>query len=803
MAVFVTVSLYKNSGMDPTYKHLKKSFTKSPSYTMENASIVKIGQKQAIRFNTNNISYYDMLSVDYLKIDDNEGHVFYAFVDNVEYNNPGVSSVYYTVDYWQTFAVNSDLGTAYIERSGVYDETDPIKAPDGALPSGNPSVLRSTMPIIPSMDAKIIVYYKTAGTSSSVALNKFNDILTKTNAKNSVSYTLKDQGERADTNISGSFDTYETALKNAGYNFTQNSNIKSKIKYKVYDYSENAAVSMFNDPDLWNADGTNIIKAEIRPGFGSPDKDGLYTQTFDLTSNDVKIKDFLHKNPFIVYKIQSTFGGFSLDPSYKGANEYTVSYVDSVLPGAHPIIEMNGFADKSRVNDYTLIDTQDRTIDLFQDKLFGKYFTQRNRLNAQIANFVRSQDAKIKSLYVNFNLKMLQQQQSNAAQVAGFDNSKFSAVTTLNNSNNTQITNLKQNQDTQTANIKDSQNTQTSNTTDSQKQAVANLQRSNTASLNVLDNNQQLSLMNIDNNFNTQSTDIDISFDTDMTKTILSTLGASIGDNLAAALNTAITGVLTGGLSKASSDAKLKNSSYGDGKESNTNKGSYAQTKNTNENAKTNLNLNQQAAISNQNDMQEVQLNNLKRSQSTELSNLSRSQQTAKTVLTNSQNLSKQNLNVSKDAEQASLTNSLNLAVTNLYNNMQQSVNSAIISLRAEAENFMQSLEAELDDYKGTSTTVSSGTGFNYYSLGLYKIYLNIYSCTDSVIKQAENYAEKFGIKIGLNKNLSDIINATPQLKSNGEFFVKTDGLRAKFEGPQQAQNIISDAFNNGLWIQA
>ena len=201
--------------------------------------------------------------------------------------------------------------------------------------------------------------------------------------------------------------------------------------------------------------------------------------------------------------------------------------------------------------------------------------------------------------------------------------------------------------------------------------------------------------------------------------------------------------------------------------------------------------------------MQEVQLNNLKRSQSTELSNLSRSQQNAKTVLTNSQNLSKQNLTVSKDAEQASLTNSLNLAVTNLYNNMQQSVNSAIISLRAEAENFMQSLEAELKDYKGTSATVSSGSGFNYYSLGLYKVYFNVYTCTDSVIKQAENYAEKFGIKIGLNKSLSDIINGTPQLQTNGEFYVKTDGLRAKFEGPLQGQNAISDTFNSGVWIQA
>lgn len=817
----VTVKLYKNVKLDPTYKHLVKfDSSASADYTMNNANVVKIGQKEAIRFDTSTKndfpSYYDFTTCKYAEIDVNSTpSKIYAFITQVDYDNPKTILIHYDIDYFNTYCVNNfnGLSSAFIERSGLYDaDEDNIKQSDPNLPSGEPTILRKSNLLVKSMTPSIIIYYRALqGSAGGVSLDKYT--IKKDGQNKSTNYTLKDQlsTDANQEQISGSYkdvtaDKLDSAKVNT--NLNPNANQTSQLKYKQVAYNQAGLVSLFNDDALWSASGSTIVGAELREGIGNVNNDGSYDVAFtgDSLNIDAKLPDYLHKRPFMNYKVESRFGSLDIDPAQINADMISVKGYDSVLPHSHTIWRIEGYPDSSWNGSTTFVDTQDRGIDLFVDGSFGHFYSQRNRINAKISNFIRSYNAKFDSLYASFATQVLATQNGNKLQKAAYNNSKFAKQSTLKASNKTALQNMDNSNETATTNLNRSNSTSVANFEAQTALQQANLARSNEKSIDTLDNNLQLTNRNLDNSYNTQTNDIKISFDQQLSDSALGSLTNIIGKAPGQAIMTMLNGILTGGINAATAKAKLDNTVNGTGATAPA--GERTRAKDTNDNQKTNLNLTQQAQVDNLTDSRKVGESNLNASNQTSVDNLAANQNTAKTNLTNSQQTSLNNQQIELDAELASLENSLNLAIVNLYTSMDAKVKSFLPSAIAEAENFMSELAAEIADYQGNTDRVSSGSGFAYNSLKNYQISLNVYTVNDSTLKKAENYAKNFGVAIIQTKSLRDFFTAeTAKLTTNGfvdkEFYLKTQNARLYFENaPIQAENIISDSLNNGCYIQ-
>lgn len=819
----VKVKLYKNVKVDPTYKHLVKfDSSASADYTMTKANIVKIDQKEAIRFDTskeNNFpSYYDFTTLKYAEIDVNSTpSKIYAFITQVDYDNPKTILIHYDIDYYNSYCVNnfSNLSSAFIERSGLYDaDEDNVKQSDPALPAGEPSVLRKSNLLVKSMTPSILIYYRALqGSAGGVSLDKYTVKEDGQNKSVKVNYTLKDQlsTDANQEQISGSYnDLTGNKLDSAkvNTNLDPNANQTSELKYKQVSYDQAGMVSLFNDDALWSASGSTIVGAELREGIGNINDDGSYDVSFtsDDTINDAKLPDYLHKKPFMTYKVESRFGSLDVDPAQLKADMISVKGYDSVLPHSHTIWRIEGYPDSSWNGSTTFVDTQDRGIDLFVDGSFGHFYSQRNRINAKISNFIRSYNAKFDSLYASFATQVLATQNGNKLQKAAYNNSKFAKQATLKASNQTALQNMDNSNETATTNLNRSNSTSVANFESQTAMQQANLARSNEKSIDTLDNNLQLTNRNLDNSFNTQTNDIKISFDQQLSDSALGSLTEVIGKAPGQAIMTMLNGILTGGINAATAKAKLDNTINGAGATAPA--GERTRAKDTNDNQKTNLNLTQQAQVDNLTESRKVGESNLNASNQTAVDNLASTQNTTKTNLTNSQQTSLNNQKISLDSELASLENSLNLAIVNLYTSMDTKIKSFLPSAIAEAENFMNELAAEIADYQGNTDRVSSGAGFAYDSLKNYQISLNIYSIGDSALKKAENYAKNFGIAINQTKSLQDYFLAdSAKLTTNGfvdkEFYLKTQNARLYFENaPLQAETTISDSLNNGCYIQ-
>ena len=730
----VTVKLYKNVKLDPTYKHLVKfDSSASADYTMTKASLVKIGQKEAIRFDTitkNDFpSYYDFTTCKYAEIDVNSTpSKIYAFITQVDYDNPKTILIHYDIDFYNTYCVNNfnGLSSAFIERSGLYDaDEDNIKQSDSALPAGEPSVLRKSNLLVKSMTPSILIYYRALqGSAGGVSLAKYT---VKGDGQNkSVSYTIKDQLSTTDSQqqITGSYnDVTANKLDQSKITTTldPNANQTSELKYKQVRYDQAGLVNLFNDDALWSASGSTIVGAELREGIGNVNNDGSYDVTFtgDSLNIDAKLPEYLHKKPFMTYKIESRFGSLDVDPAQLNADMISVKGYDSVMPHSHTIWRIEGLPDSSWNGSTTFVDSQDRGIDLFVDGSFGHFYSQRNRINAKISNFIRSYNAKFDSLYASFATQVLATQNSNKLQKAAYNNSKFAKQSTLKASNQTALQNLDNSNSTATANLDRSNSTGVANFEAQTALQQANLARSNEKSIDTLDNNLQLTNRNLDNSYNTQTNDIKISFDQQLSDSALGSLTEIIGKAPGQAIMTMLNGILTGGINAATAKAKLDNTVNGTGATAPA--GERTRAKDTNDNQKTNLNLTQQAQVDNLTDSRKVGESNLNASNQTALQNLASNQNTAKTNLTNSQQTSLNNQQVNLDSELASLENSLNLAIVNLYTSMDAKVKSFLPSAIAEAENFMNDLSAEIADYSGNTDRVSAGAGFAYDSLKNYQ----------------------------------------------------------------------------------
>lgn len=817
----VTVSLYKNVKVDPTYKHLTSEITADADYTMENANLVNIGTNKAIQFDTGGSdgtypSYYDFTTIKYLKIEtESTPSDIYAFVDHVDFTNPKVVSIFYTIDYWHTYGLNNldNLPAAFVERSGLWLEDDNVKQNDAAMPGGSTDTLRKSAVVVKDMTPSVLVYYKALnGSAGGVTLSPYTVNTSNAGSNQSVSYTVKDNlgtsaGEQQQ--IAGSFtDVSNHKLGDANVNIKSNAGTtQSILKYKQIPYNTAGMVDLFNDDALWGTNGSNIVGAELREGIGTIKSDGSYDVSYsgDGIEDPEDITEYLHKRPFIAYKLESRFGSIDIDPAQVNLSQISLKGYDSVWPGAHTIWKVEGYPANSWNGPTSFVDGQDRHIDLFVDGAFGYYFAQRNRINAKINNFIRSYNAKFDAMYANFATNLLSTQNSNKVSKASFDNNKNKAQITLKASNKTATDNLSNSQSAAKSTLDASQQTELTNFDASTAAQTANLTRSNEKSIATLDNNLQLTNKNLDNTINTQKNDIAINFDQSMMSEGMGSLFTLIGKGPSQAITMMLSGILTGGINSATATAKLENQIEGTGATQPA--GERQRAKDTNDNEKTNLNLTQQAGVDNLQNSRKVGRSNLANSQATAISNLNTTQGAAMANLTNSQKTSESNLTTSLDAELANLENGINLAVANLYNSLQSSIQTALPGMIAEAQNFINEISAEIKDYQNNISSVSGGSGFAYDSLKNYQISLNIYTGSDSTLAKAKAYAQAYGVSINKTHGLSQYFNSPdPQVKVKGynsEYYLKTQNAHVYLENaPLVAENTISDALNNGCYIE-
>jgi hypothetical protein len=808
----VTVSLYKKGYADPSYKHLTNQVTTDePDYVMQNASVVKVGQKDAVRFDIpDGTSYYNFLACKYMKITtQSDAGDIWCFIQHIDYKNPKTIFIYYTIDYWHSFSASENIsGNAFIERSGLYENGDPIKAPDAAIPAGTPNILVSSAEIYKPDSPKIIVYYrKVKGGSDPVTLTRYGELDTSKLATSSYSRELKDLSGTGDS-VSGSYPNLaKLSLGNAKINAAIPSvNSTSQLCYKAVNYDGNGMVELFNSPDLWNASGSTIVGAEIRENYGDPGDDGTYSATVssDTPSVPDKIPDYLRKNPFISYKLESNFGSVELNPSQIEPGAVKIEMIDSVYPGSHPIYKVEGYPASSRAGSLAMIDGQDRSINLFTDEYFGHFYSQRNRINTKISNFIRSFNAKIVSIYAGFDAKMASVENSNSASIAGVHNSQFATDANTRQGNATSVLNLKTTQDNSVANLKRSNDVSVNNLHRSNQTQMSNVENTNAKALDTLDSNFELTNKNLDNSYNTSQKDNEISFDAKLAGASVGALEGIVGKGVTGALNALLQGILTGGLNLATANAKLDNQINGAGKAPS---GEKQRAIDTNDTQKTNLNRTQQAQVQNLGNSQGTSQQNLEDSNQAQVDNLAASNTASLTVLNNNNSLKIATMKNSFAAQNASTDNSTYVAMANLYNGMAESIQSFLPGAEAEAENFMDTLAAEIEDFKGASNTVSGGTGFAYGSLKNGQIWFNIYSVSDSVLTKAKNYVKTYGLAIGRNKNLSDYFgNSDAQLTATGyknEFYLKTQGARIDCPTmPLEGINQISAALDSGVWIE-
>lgn len=814
----VTVSLYKNGYADPNYKHLTKQVTDgNPDFVMNDASVVKVGQKDAVRFDVaDGTSYYSYLACKYMKIaTKSDAGDIWCFIDHIDYVNPKTIFVYYTIDYWHSFATNKKIsGNAFIERSGYYEDSDAINAPDVSIPSATPNVLASSAEIYKPSSPKIIIYYRKAssGKADPVILSKYGRL--DTSNINETTYikdfsNLSTLETGANPSAAGSFpDLSKLKLGDAGIKAEIPSDApSSQLCYKVVNYDGDGMVELFNSPEIWSASGSTIIGAEIRENYQTPDSDGTYSAKVKDGSPKIpeKIPAYLHKNPFISYKLESNFGSAELNPSKIDPDAVSLEMIDSIYPGAHPIFKVNGYPASSRNGSLSMIDSQDRSVNIFTDGFFGHFYAQRNRINTKINNFIRDFNAKIVSIYAGFNAKSESVGNSNSASILSTSNSQFSTDANTRQETANAVSNLKNSQDNSIANLKNSNSVSENNLVRTNKTQITNINNTNEKALTSLDSNYDLTNKNLDNTYNTSEKDNEITFDETMASKSLTSLEALVGAGVAASLNTLLQGILTGGLDLGTSNAKLDNQINGLGKGPS---GERTRAQDTNSTEKTNLNRTQQAQVDNMTNSQGTSVLNLKESNKVQVDNLNASNLASSTILKNNNSLKIATMKNAFEAQNANTYNSTIVAMANLYNSMAESIKSFLPGAEAEAENFMDTLSAEIADYKGSSDVMSSGSGFAYDSLKNGRICFNIYSVSDNVLTKAKNYVKTFGLSIGRNKSLETYFKGSisPQLDATGyknEFYLKTQGARIKCPStPIQGINEISAALDSGVWIE-
>ena len=128
-----TITLYKNTGFDDTYKHIVRWQNKNElegylatlsSVSMEKSSYQNLNKP--IRWDSKIANVNELAEYEYIKIYNPQqkgNQTYFAFITNLEYMNDGTTFIYYSIDNWNTYFDKVDLtkSTGLIKQAFIKD----------------------------------------------------------------------------------------------------------------------------------------------------------------------------------------------------------------------------------------------------------------------------------------------------------------------------------------------------------------------------------------------------------------------------------------------------------------------------------------------------------------------------------------------------------------------------------------------------------------------------------------------------------------------------------------------------------
>lgn len=824
-----TIKLYKNAIADKNYEYLPsdKFDLPDPSYTMQNASFTDLDQP--IRFKTGDgITYDDLYECNYLTITrDQTGVTYYAFIDDVVYENDAVSQIYFTLDFWRTYKDKIDFNnSAYIERTSTYSDNDKDlieKNSDNVFNQSSPIALKQTDTINTANNPYIVIYTKNIEKDKtqqgieapSVSVkwkgtlkNKTYDMLKrKDNPRNQLETLEGSYVDHIGTTFTGG-----NSLK-----FKDNTSYTSSIKAYAVKYNTVGQAKLFNNDQFWNTNGSSIIGAEIRQYIPSSMlKDlggGLYSVTLGnidedfehamLTSND--LPTYLRKSPHVLTTLD--LGGSQLIARQEATSDLDYHFYDSTLPGSNPrysFSDLNGADGNDSLNsENVIVDTQNRSIDLYADGVWGYYYGQRNRLNTKITNFINSNLARIANFSNGIVGPQINAEQGKRLSLANLYNSYMTTLETNKYSQTKQTETLENNQGLQTATLDNNLKTQFDTITNSNDTSLENSTKLNKIALDNIDTSYNATIKNLENSKNTRDATIDANSISSISQGVVGALGPDIGNMLLGFMHVGIDGAISNATSHVINDIELN------GIATKENTGSRTSTNTSKDAQKQTTTNSQNQQIDNLKRTQTNTITNFKLSRDAQYTSLRNSQQQATNSMQNGFNITNTNINTSNDTNVMNTTNVLNNSIVSMYNSLVGSSNSLVIDIMTSVKNFNNSLQAEFKDYQGALDQVSGGNGYNYINRGLCNIYVNLYEQPDYIVKQIKEEVKNRGLSLGAYRNLSDYIykNHGNNYSTDKNYynmntnFLKTRNAQFKGSAPQEALTVISQAFNNGCYI--
>lgn len=824
-----TIKLYKNVIADKNYGYLPSDIfdLPDPSYTMQNASFTDLDQP--IRFKTGkSVTYDDLYECNYLTITrDVTGVTYYAFIDDVVYENDAVSQIYFTLDFWRTYKDKIDFNNnSYIERTSTYSDTDKDlieKNSDNAFNQSSPIALKQTDTINTNISPYIVIYTKNIEkdkTEQDIEAPRVS-VKWKGTLKNK-SYDMlkrKDNPQNKLESLQGSYVDHIGTTFTGGdsLKFKEGTNYTSSIKAYAVKYTNVGQAKLFNNDNFWNTNGSSIISAEIRQYI--PDSmlkdlgNGLYSVTLGnidedfehamLTSNDLPV--YLRKSPHVLTTLD--LGGSQLIARQEATSDLDYHFYDSTLPGSNPrysFSDLNGSDGEDSLNsENTLVDTQNRSIDLYADGVWGYYYGQRNRVNAKITNFINSNLARIANFSNSIVGSQINAEQGKRLGLATLYNNYMTTLETNKYSQTKQQETLENNQGLQTATLDNNLKTQFDTITNSNNTSLENATKLNEIALNNIDTSYDATFKNLENSKNTRDATIDANSISSITQGVIGALGPDIGNLLLGFMHVGIDGAISNATSHVINDIELN------GVQTKENTGSRTSTETSKEAQKQTTTNSQNQQIDNLKRTQTNTIANFKLSRDAQYNSLRNSQRQATNSMKNGFNITNTNIVTSNDTNVMNTTNGLNSSIVSMYNSLVGSSNSLVIEIMTSVKNFNNDLLAEFKDYQGASTQVSGGTGYEYINRGLCNIYVNLYEQPDYIVKQIKEEVKNRGLSLGAYRNLNDYIykNHDNDFSTDKNYYnmntnyIKTRTLKLKGSAPQQAIDTISQAFNNGCYI--
>lgn len=324
-------------------------------------------------------------------------NLMYGFyIDDVEYVNDGTSNVYYHLDLVNTFKDELSKCREIVERDSLEPEhqgtPDPLLRQDEADKLVDSGVKEHDQ-------EKIIVYYVDVDHAGKQKVN-----VTKDNAAGS-------------SGLKGSYLDYSGKQAFGTGN----------LKYKEFNRSDLSKIIF--DNDLFKNGKSTIVKAELRQwdtGKSSVKALGKFAQT-QLNLGKPFTKNIIKDGNGNEIEVEPHQGH---DNPLAGEDKETVSFTvnDSKQINAKPVISF-GNVNSSKASDFSQLsftDSTDRTVNLYQDAQIGYFVSNYRKINTQIENFIKSQDALFDSANAKQNraLENIKTSLENANKNAEVENSK-------------------------------------------------------------------------------------------------------------------------------------------------------------------------------------------------------------------------------------------------------------------------------------------------------------------------------------------------------------------------------------------